>query len=296
MPSLSPSLRQCMQPLEILKNGVLLGCIACRMVRAREGLCARVGDRCLQALLVSDVVRAALKVYRVRTAVQRPCACAGSPTAGHPVRDLRLVPFARELAALARKAQLPYLPHLDTARSERVWAKVVYSDPITIHLGTVLLDKGDRDAIEGALAHELGHLVCARTQRTEAYRDSLCSVLYASARCLSFFGICRLAAQRPIEATYLLSGLLGVAAVGEAQLLQRCEYEADAVAAELVGKDKVCKTLECIQKAQSTQKPTITYVQIHDAVLPISDQPEPLPRFLATHPSLEDRISRLRRD
>ncbi len=210
-------------------------------------------------------------------------------------------PAQRELVSmvhrLARAANLPEMPEVGWYPSHEVnaFATGPTKSRALVAVSAGLLDKLDRDEIEGVLGHEIAHVANGDMVTMTLIQGVINALVMFLARVIAFFIASRgRDSDEGVSPNYLVVFLLemvlslfGMMAVAAFSRLR--EYRADAGGAALAGRGKMIGALEALMRqhelADLTGKESL-------ATLKISGRP----RFslFSTHPPLEERIARLK--
>ncbi len=219
-------------------------------------------------------------------------------------RDVDLQQLLQTVHHLARAAHLPALPEVGIYDSPEVnaFATGPTKSRALVAVSSGLLSRMNPSEIEGVLAHEISHvangdmvtmtllqgvvnafamflsraIAFAITQGMKGDRDSR----ERSSPMASFL------IQMVLEVVFMLLGSIVIAAFSRYR-----EFRADAGGAKLAGRENMIRALESLRRTFDLVDPT---AQSAVQTLKISGRPSGLMGLFASHPSLEERIKRLR--
>ncbi|PKM97646.1 MAG: protease HtpX [Elusimicrobia bacterium HGW-Elusimicrobia-3] len=210
-------------------------------------------------------------------------------------------PELRELVAtvhrLARAANLPEMPEVGWYPSPEVnaFATGPTRSRALVAVSAGLLERMDRQAVEGVLGHEIAHVANGDMVTMTLVQGVINALVMFLARVIAFFLANRGRSDDSSAApSYFIIFILEIALsalgmIAVAAFSRYREYRADAGGAELAGREKMIGALEALQRASGlvdlTGKESL-------ATLKISGKR----RFslFATHPPLDERIARLK--
>ncbi len=205
--------------------------------------------------------------------------------------------------SLARAANLPKMPEVGIYQSPEVNAFATgpsKSDSL-VAVSTGLLQRMNREEIEGVLAHEVSH-VANGDMVTMALVQGVVNAFTMFLARIAAFALQNVLRSDDEEGgaggvSYFLSvivfdilfGILGAMVVAWFSRLR--EYRADAGAARLAGRGPMVSALQRLQAEFGQDR----FVKQDEAMaaFKISSKPTGVRALLSTHPSLEDRIARL---
>lgn len=168
-----------------------------------------------------------------------------------------------------------------------------------------LLQRMDRDEVEGVLAHEVAHIANGDMVTMTLIQGVVNAFVMYFARVAAFAvsqvlrgdderegeGMSHLAYTLTVFVFEIIFGILGSMVV--AGFSRYREYRADAGGARLAGRNKM---IAALQKLRATMSPESAEVRSSTvAALQISGQPSKFLALFSTHPPLEERIERLRK-
>jgi len=168
-----------------------------------------------------------------------------------------------------------------------------------VAVSTGLLRKMKPNEIEGVLAHEIAHVANGDMVTMTLVQGVVNAFGMFLARVLSFFlsqavdeekqPIVRMISTIVFDIIFSILGLFVVSYYSR----QR-EYRADKGAAGLTGKDKMIAALERLRIEFESGAPEVATQKSPVATLQISNRKSGFMNLLSTHPSLNDRIQRLK--
>lgn len=207
---------------------------------------------------------------------------------------------------LARTAGLSVMPEVGIYDSPELnaFATGPTKSRSLVAVSTGLLQRMDHDEVEGVLAHEVAHIANGDMVTMTLVQGVVNAFVMFFAR-IAAFAVSRVLAGQSDDGDEasaanpwvhmglvflfdILFGILGsivVLAFSRAR-----EYRADAGAARYAGASKMIKALECLQRS------TVFVEDGHKslATMKIASKPGGVMSLFMTHPSLEDRIARLK--
>jgi len=210
-------------------------------------------------------------------------------------------PELRELVAtvhrLARAANLPEMPEVGWYPSAEVnaFATGPTRSRALVAVSAGLLERMDRQAVEGVLGHEIAHVANGDMVTMTLVQGVINALVMFLARVIAFFLANRGRSDDSSAApSYFIIFILEIALsalgmIAVAAFSRYREYRADAGGAELAGREKMIGALEALQRASGlvdlTGKESL-------ATLKISGKRKF--SLFATHPPLDERIARLK--
>lgn len=210
-------------------------------------------------------------------------------------------PAASELVAmvhrLASAAGLPKMPEVGWYPSPEVnaFATGPTKSRALVAVSAGLLERMDRDQLEGVLSHEIAHVANGDMVTMTLVQGVINALVMFLARIIAFFLANRgRSDEGSIAPSYLIIFVLEIALsflgmIAVAAFSRYREYRADAGGAALAGREKMINALEGLQRtigqADLTRKESL-------ATLKISGRKRV--SLFSTHPPLEDRIARLK--
>jgi len=210
-------------------------------------------------------------------------------------------PELRELVAtvhrLARAANLPEMPEVGWYPSAEVnaFATGPTKSRALVAVSAGLLERMDRQAVEGVLGHEIAHVANGDMVTMTLVQGVINALVMFLARVIAFFLANRGRSDDSSAApSYFIIFILEIALsalgmIAVAAFSRYREYRADAGGAELAGREKMIGALEALQRASGlvdlTGKESL-------ATLKISGKRKF--SLFSTHPPLDERIARLK--
>jgi heat shock protein HtpX len=206
--------------------------------------------------------------------------------------------LVRLVYSLAERAQLPRMPEVGIYESESLnaFATGPTKARALVAVSTGLLNRMNRDEIEGVLGHEITHITNGDMVTMTLLQGIINAFVMFIARIVAFAlsQSVRQDARRMVnflvtlvlEIALSFLGFLVVAAFSRWR-----EFRADRGGAQLAGTQKMIGALEALQTYVELQVPTKSQTV---ATLQISGKRGGLLSFMSTHPPLEERIRRLR--
>ncbi|NUM36028.1 MAG: protease HtpX [Candidatus Brocadiae bacterium] len=163
-----------------------------------------------------------------------------------------------------------------------------------------LLQRMDKKAIEGVLAHEMAHIANGDMVTMTLIQGIVNTFVMFFARIAAWVVANAIQGDKENRGvSYLMVSLLTfvfeiflsiLGSILVAFFSRIREYKADHIGAQLAGTQKMIYALECLKQTIKLIDPA----QPSIASLKISGNSSKLMRLLATHPDLEDRIARLK--
>ncbi|MGD9642137.1 MAG: protease HtpX [Elusimicrobiales bacterium] len=198
---------------------------------------------------------------------------------------------------LARAANLPEMPEVGWYPSPEVnaFATGPTKSRALVAVSAGLLERMDRQAVEGVLGHEIAHVANGDMVTMTLVQGVINALVMFLARVIAFFLANRGRSDDSSAApSYFIIFILEIALsalgmIAVAAFSRYREYRADAGGAELAGREKMIGALEALQRASGlvdlTGKESL-------ATLKISGKRKF--SLFATHPPLDERIARLK--
>ncbi|MDO8804150.1 MAG: protease HtpX [Elusimicrobiota bacterium] len=214
-------------------------------------------------------------------------------------REPELAELVRTVHKLARAANLPAMPEVGYYPSPEVnaFATGPTKSRALVAVSAGLLQRMDRNQVEGVLAHEIAHIANGDMVTMTLIQGIINAFVMFLARVIAFFIANRgRDSESSAAPSYLVIFLLEIALSALGMLLvsafsRRREYRADEGGAQLAGRTNMIKALEALQS-------TVAYADLTGkealATLKISGKPRGFFSLFATHPPLEERIKRLK--
>jgi heat shock protein HtpX len=200
---------------------------------------------------------------------------------------------------LARQVGLQKMPEVGIYPSPEVnaFATGPSRNNSLVAVSQGLIDRMDRDAIEGVLAHEIAHVANGDMVTMTLLQGVINTFVVFLSRIIAYFASMLVREQArgivhflSIIVFQILLSILGSIAV--MAYSRRREFAADSGGASLAGKHKMIKAL----KSLKTTTRLIDNKQEALATFKISgEKRKGLRQLLATHPDLDERIERLER-
>lgn len=214
--------------------------------------------------------------------------------------------IVRKVHQMAQAAQLPKMPEVGIYNSPDVnaFATGPSKSNSLVAVSTGLLDKLDRDEVEGVLGHEVAHIANGDMVTMTLIQGVINAFVMFFARIASFAiqnamksddddspvrgGIMNMIITRVFEAVF---GFLGMFVV--AWFSRNREFRADIGGATLAGKQSMINALKKLQMGQATHAQVSADTSRKSFnTMKISNKKSIL-ALLSTHPKLEDRIAAL---
>lgn len=215
-------------------------------------------------------------------------------------QDPRLLWVQQVTNRLSDAAGLPKRPDVGFYQSPDVnaFATGPSRSNSLVAVSTGLLDKMNEKEVEGVLAHEVAHIANGDMVTMTLLQGLVNSFGMFLARVIGFFAgqlvdeekapIVQLISTIVLDILFSILGMFVVAYYSR----QR-EFRADAGSARIAGRDKMIAALERLKadfaKPEEHEEPKSPV-----AALQISNRGSSIFRLLSTHPSLEERIERLK--
>jgi heat shock protein HtpX len=218
-------------------------------------------------------------------------------------RDSGLRELLNTVHSLARRVGLPKMPEVGIYQSSEVnaFATGPTKSRALVAVSTGLLQRMDRDEVEGVLGHEVSHVANGDMVTMALLQGVVNAFVMFLARAIAFavaqmargrddregginFGIYFLV-QIVLEIVFMILGSMVVAWFSRYR-----EFRADAGGARLAGRDKMINALEALRKTTEIVDPRLNKPALQ--AFKISSRSGWL-RLFATHPPLELRIKRL---
>ena len=214
-------------------------------------------------------------------------------------RKPELAELVRTVHKLARAANLTAMPEVGYYPSPEInaFATGPTKSRALVAVSAGLLQRMDRNQVEGVLAHEIAHVSNGDMVTMTLIQGVINAFVMFLARVIAFFlanrGRDSEGSSAPnylivflLEMALSVLGMLVVAAFS-----RRREYRADEGGAQLAGRTNMIKALEALQG-------TVAYADLTGkealATLKISGKPKGFFSLFATHPPLEERIAKLK--
>ncbi|MEJ5284669.1 MAG: protease HtpX [Brevinematia bacterium] len=207
---------------------------------------------------------------------------------------------------LAKRAGLPRMPEVGIYESPEInaFATGPSKGNALVAVSTGLLNRMDREQIEGVIGHEISHIANGDMVTMTLIQGVINAFVMFIARILAFAINAFLSRDRDDERgfanpflTYLLIQIfevvfsfLGLMVVAFFSRLR--EFKADEGGAKLAGKQKM---IEALKELQKVYEYNVKFASENEAIntLKISGKKGGLLSLFATHPPLEERIKRL---
>ena len=212
--------------------------------------------------------------------------------------DPTLARLVQSVHNLAKAANLPAMPEVGYYPSPEInaFATGPTRARALVAVSAGLLEHMDWEEVEGVLAHEIAHVANGDMVTMTLVQGVINAVVMFLARVIAFFIANRgrdsesSAAPNYLVVVLLEMGLSFFGMLVVAAFSRWREYGADAGGAALAGREKMIGALQALKK-------TLEYADLTGskslATLKISGKPS-LGMLFSTHPSLDDRIARLR--
>jgi heat shock protein HtpX len=223
------------------------------------------------------------------------------------VRDPALQGLVERVHAMARAANLPAMPEVGIYESPEInaFATGPTKSRSLVAVSTGLLSSMNRAEADGVLGHEVAHIANGDMVTMTLIQGVVNAFAMFLARIVAFAvaqfvggsrdqeesggGFSQIAffvTQIVAEIVFMILGSIVVAWFSRWR-----EFRADKGGARLAGKDKMIAALEALRRNTGNYDDT---AQPALQTLKISGRGQGLMRFFSTHPSLDDRIARLR--
>jgi heat shock protein HtpX len=203
---------------------------------------------------------------------------------------------------MARRSGIEKMPEVGIYESHDInaFATGPTKNRALVAVSSGLLNRLDKNAVEGVLGHEVAHIANGDMVTMTLVQGVMNAFVMFFARVISYF----LSSQVKEEnrhwvnfiATIVLEIFLSFLAMFVVAYVSRMrEFRADAGGAKLAGRDKMIGALEGLKKAYDPAH-VKEEAQAHPAIasLKISGRQGGLLSLLSTHPALDERIARLR--
>ena len=215
----------------------------------------------------------------------------------------RFAALYRKVHDLARRAGLPEMPEVGVYDSPEVnaFATGPSKSRSMVAVSTGLLRQMDAKELEGVLAHEVSHIANGDMVMMTLVQGVVNAFVMFFSRIITMFidqamrsderdggGLGLFGYIMVNNLLQVVFGLLSYPLV--AWVSRQREYRADAGGAELAGTGSMVAALERLKQSYPTLDDADTSAQ----VMNISGRLSSWSELMSTHPSLEDRISRLR--
>lgn len=203
---------------------------------------------------------------------------------------------------ICRRARLTKMPQVGIYQSAdpNAFATGPSKKRSLVAVSSGLLERMDRNSIEGVLAHEVAHIVNGDMVTMTLVQGILNAFVMFFARIIAF-AVCQNVKEesRPlvnmITTIVLEIALSFLAMFAVAYVSRRREFRADAGAANLAGRDKMVAALESLQRfVERPEHMTAENRHPAYAALKISGKASGIMGLLSTHPPLAERIQRLK--
>ncbi len=210
-----------------------------------------------------------------------------------------LVQTVYELARQAGMKTMPEVGIYDSA-DLNAFATGPSSSMALVAVTTGLLSRMDRDEITGVLAHEITHITNGDMVTMALLQGIVNSFVMFLSRVIAY-AVTTLGRDEddrgPGIAFYVVQGILDVVfmffgSMVVAWFSRWREYRADAGGAKLAGKARMIGALEELKR---TYEPMVSAQASSVQLLQINGHPSGLMKLFASHPPLEERIERLRK-
>lgn len=224
------------------------------------------------------------------------------PTSTTDPEQVRLL---QTVERLSREAHLFEMPQVGVFSSKEMnaFATGFSKKHSLIAVSTALLQKMDPQELEGVIAHEMAHICNGDMVTMTLLQGVVNAFVMFLARILAYaasgLGKSRNESSSGSVASYHLFVILFEVVFMVLGSLVVCsfsrlrEFRADLGGAQLAGKHKMIAALESLQKRQGNPDPKLAKPAI--AALQIASHKKGgWKRLFATHPSLEERIARLK--
>lgn len=203
---------------------------------------------------------------------------------------------------LANRAGLPKMPEVGYYESPEVnaFATGPSKRRSLVAVSTGLLDRMDRNEVEGVLAHEVAHIANGDMVTMTLLQGVINTFVYFLARVIAF-ALAKSSDNENAQPSYLVIfafeivfGILGMMVLAAFSRFR--EYRADQGGAELAGSAKMVAALKKLQVI--SMQPQLIEVESSPNAqqfsnLKINTKGRGITRWFRTHPPLEDRIAKL---
>ena len=198
---------------------------------------------------------------------------------------------------LAQKAGLRKMPEVGIYLSDEVnaFATGPTRNNSLVAVSSGLLQRLDYDAVEGVLAHEIAHIANGDMVTMTLVQGIINTFVMFLSRVIAYIAatMAREDAQRMVHHLSIIVFQILFSILGSIVVMafsRRREFKADSGGAELAGRQKMVRALKSLQGTAQL----VDNRQESLATFKISGQKKGgLKKLLSTHPSLEDRITRL---
>jgi heat shock protein HtpX len=220
-------------------------------------------------------------------------------------RDPELQDLVQTVYALAKGAGLPAMPEVGIYDSPEVnaFATGPTRSRSLVAVSTGLLDRMNREEVEGVLGHEIAHVANGDMVTMTLIQGVVNAFVMFLSRVIAFSlsqalrsqddrershspGMLYYVVQMVLEIVFMILGSMVVAAFSRWR-----EFRADAGGARLAGRQSMINALEALRRTYELIDPT---AQPAVQTLKISSRPKGIMAMFSTHPPLEERIERLR--
>ena len=215
------------------------------------------------------------------------------------VADPQLREIVSMVQELSRKAGLPKVPEIGIYDSDEInaFATGPTKSRSLVAVSTGLLNTMDRDEVEGVLGHEISHIANGDMVTMALLQGVVNAFVMFLARAVAYVitrgireeSIGRLVYFLTVMVLQFFFMFLGQFVVNAFSRYR--EYRADEGGANVAGKEKMIRALQKLEKAMEADR-----LEPHPAyqAMKISSKPQGvIGSLLASHPPLEDRISKL---
>jgi heat shock protein HtpX len=220
-------------------------------------------------------------------------------------RDPELRQLMQTVHELARAARLPAMPEVGVYESVEVnaFATGPTKSRSLVAVSTGLLHRMGPAEVKGVLGHEVAHIANGDMVTMTLIQGVVNAFVMFLARAIAFAitmagnkdgeersgpGMSYYLVQFGLEIAFMILGSIVVAWFSRYR-----EYRADAGGAKLAGRASMISALEGLQRTFDAVDPN---AQPAVAALKISSRPGGIMRLFSTHPPLEERIERLKRN
>lgn len=198
--------------------------------------------------------------------------------------------------SLSQKAGLPRMPEVGIYDSPEVnaFATGPTKARALVAVSTGLLERMDKDAVEGVIGHEVAHIANGDMVTMTLLQGVINTLVLIVARLIASVAASNASERsRPwveMAVFYVLQIVLSIlGSIVVCYFSRLREFRADKGGAKLAGRDRMLRGLRSLQGVYGQ----IDEEQQSVATLKISGHPGGLMALLATHPPLEERIRRL---
>jgi heat shock protein HtpX len=218
-------------------------------------------------------------------------------------RDSDLQQLVQTVHALARAANLPAMPEVGVYDSPELnaFATGPTKSRALVAVSTGLLERMNRDQIEGVLGHEITHVANGDMVTMTLLQGVINAFVMFLSRVIAFAIMQAMRGDREdrerggvsgmywivqfvLEIAFMILGSMIVAAFSRWR-----EFRADRGGAKLAGRENMINALEVLRRTYETVDPGQPAIQ----AMKISSRPSGMMRFFSSHPPLEERIARL---